>query len=155
MNEEVRTSTETRPLDSDVLSPLRLHVLALAHPALRFPAAFTHATASRSLRYPCVLSTSPEDLRNGCELCSPVCCWRSRSIRLRTRLMHDSTSVVVTHHAACGYCATFGAGLSDTPVYAHRLPAPLLQPICTAALLEIAVTRRVASSAQPRAPPVL
>jgi hypothetical protein len=67
---------------------------------------------------------------------------------------HDAAPSSATHTLACGYCLSFN-GLADAPRHDH---APLIvehESFCLVADSTAPVARRLATSARPRAPPVL
>jgi hypothetical protein len=67
---------------------------------------------------------------------------------------HDAASAAVAHHVACGYCATFGAGLGGTPVHAIPAAATLAPRLLPVPQHAAPAQQRFANTAQARAPPV-
>jgi hypothetical protein len=67
---------------------------------------------------------------------------------------HDATPSSAHHSLACGYCLSFN-GFADAPRHDH---APLTvehESFYLVAEVETRLPRRIATSARPRAPPVL
>ncbi|HKU14894.1 MAG TPA: hypothetical protein VJQ52_10895 [Steroidobacteraceae bacterium] len=67
---------------------------------------------------------------------------------------HDVAPSSATHSLACGYCLSFN-GLADAPRYEHAAPVVEHEHFYLVAESAAPVVRRPATSARPRAPPVL